>query len=835
MAKTSGALNARLTISGDAEAERKLERVGDAGERALGRISRAGHSDNFEGIEKGAEGLERTFEHISNLGNLSGLGSVLQGIASSVGSVNVALGATVAVVAAVTAGLFELAEKGAKFGAEIKDGATRVGTSADDYVKLRYALSQAGAGAEDFEKAMGVILEASQQADTGAESVQKAADKIVHNEDRIRAAAEATADAYRTRADTLKESAIRAADDLSEITLRFTRARDAARKLDGDKETEALKKANDDRVEAVRLLNKRLAEEKRLADKAVQQEAEKQQRENAKQRQKDVDDYNKAIAEAATKAEGARKKFQDLGISLRMGDQARDPATIFREVANAIGEIDDAASKSAKAIDLFGRRFGTRLVEALSEGREALKKLEDEAVHLNLIPTKGELDLADKFDDALSQLRQTLTAAVGRIGIALTPLFDPVISAIAEVIGTSIPALIAAAKGLQAVLQPIFDDVANAILGKTNEIKSQFIFVLVRAAQEFAKAVIAAGQVIGLVLQQIGAGFTYVDGIIQSIFGGASIGGILGFLVSMRLIVGVVSLLYSGLVALVAGPLTLLAGALGPIATVMGTIAAAVGWPLILIAGLTALIATLLLAGDGWENFKKGVIATAELVASFIKYLTDPLVAAFNTAADAAKTAWANIYYWASYYAGIIIQNWQVVLGWIKAVADAIAAILGTSSSVAANPQQATPFRQIDVTKNADGGAISGPGTGTSDSILSWLSNGEFVIKARAVRFWGLRAMQALNSMTAPGFAAGGYVDSLAGLMSPASGAGGATMFDGASATQGRVAIDLTHNGTTFRDLLAPAELAARMQRYASSQQRVSLGRRPTAWGAGVA
>ena len=37
----------------------------------------------------------------------------------------------------------------------------------------------------------------------------------------------------------------------------------------------------------------------------------------------------------------------------------------------------------------------------------------------------------------------------------------------------------------------------------------------------------------------------------------------------------------------------------------------------------------------------------------------------------------------------------------------------------------------------ADGGAISGPGTGTSDSIPAMLSDGEFVMTAKAVRGMG--------------------------------------------------------------------------------------------------
>lgn len=53
---------------------------------------------------------------------------------------------------------------------------------------------------------------------------------------------------------------------------------------------------------------------------------------------------------------------------------------------------------------------------------------------------------------------------------------------------------------------------------------------------------------------------------------------------------------------------------------------------------------------------------------------------------------------------------------------------------------------QAQARQNATGGYISGPGTETSDSILSWLSNGEFVMRASAVRRYGADFMAALNA-----------------------------------------------------------------------------------------
>lgn len=69
----------------------------------------------------------------------------------------------------------------------------------------------------------------------------------------------------------------------------------------------------------------------------------------------------------------------------------------------------------------------------------------------------------------------------------------------------------------------------------------------------------------------------------------------------------------------------------------------------------------------------------------------------------------------------------------------------------------------------ADGGRVVGPGTGTSDSVMARLSNGENVITADATSHYGQQFMNDLNAMRLPRFAQGGLVGSSAG----ASGASG--------------------------------------------------------------
>jgi hypothetical protein len=53
-------------------------------------------------------------------------------------------------------------------------------------------------------------------------------------------------------------------------------------------------------------------------------------------------------------------------------------------------------------------------------------------------------------------------------------------------------------------------------------------------------------------------------------------------------------------------------------------------------------------------------------------------------------------------------------------------------------------------TKRADGGAIYGAGSETSDSIPAWLSHNEYVHTAAAHRYYGTGAMDAINSRSIP-------------------------------------------------------------------------------------
>ncbi len=62
-----------------------------------------------------------------------------------------------------------------------------------------------------------------------------------------------------------------------------------------------------------------------------------------------------------------------------------------------------------------------------------------------------------------------------------------------------------------------------------------------------------------------------------------------------------------------------------------------------------------------------------------------------------------------------------------------------------------------NLARYADGGKVSGPGTGTSDSVPAMLSNGEYVVRAGAVKAIGTAALDKINNADKPHFADGGF------------------------------------------------------------------------------
>lgn len=153
-------------------------------------------------------------------------------------------------------------------------------------------------------------------------------------------------------------------------------------------------------------------------------------------------------------------------------------------------------------------------------------------------------------------------------------------------------------------------------------------------------------------------------------------------------------------------------------------------------------------ANDAWQSYGKGAVGALQAFNptwnEFLAGLTSKSTSAWaaflagtQTAADTFKSIWQSTLEWLS-------NAISTVGSAVKSAVSATANAIGTAAA------SGVPF--------AAGGMVRGSGTGTSDSILARLSNGEFVMSTKAVQHWGPQLLASLNSLRNPGFALGGLV-----------------------------------------------------------------------------
>jgi hypothetical protein len=206
-------------------------------------------------------------------------------------------------------------------------------------------------------------------------------------------------------------------------------------------------------------------------------------------------------------------------------------------------------------------------------------------------------------------------------------------------------------------------------------------------------------------------------------------------------------------------------------------------------------VAALTEIGDFFQNVWDKIVQTGTAAWNAITQaaidafhnLTDPIVQLVNSIIDVIQQA---------------IDKAKVLWSYITGNQQASAADGGGGSGLPA----------------AGGGLITGPGTATSDSIPAWLSTGEFVMRASAVRTYGAGLMHALNSLQAPRFAAGGLNLGHA-----------APRFATASVpVSGQRVLNLSIEGRSFSGLSIPENTAKSLERFAVNSQIASTGRKPS-------
>lgn len=247
--------------------------------------------------------------------------------------------------------------------------------------------------------------------------------------------------------------------------------------------------------------------------------------------------------------------------------------------------------------------------------------------------------------------------------------------------------------------------------------------------------------------------------------------------------------------------------------------------------GILAQIAVLLIqtAWQGLAGFLSGIWETVRSGAtSAWTWVSDQATVAVNYISGIFSGLRDNIIQSFTSIRDFILETWNRVKGAIAAMSGG-----GGGGSTA----EATGF--------ARGGHVRGPGSGTSDSVPIWASAGEYVVRAKAVRKYGVGLLHALNGLKIDPkqfkFAAGGLVQSLS--FDPAAlrdAMQGIISFDaprmqprmayadGGMVRGGGNVLNLSIDGQRFEGLNADEDTFGALQKYAAKRSLRSAGRKPT-------
>lgn len=524
---------------------------------------------------------------------------------------------------------------------------------------------------------------------------------------------------------------------------------------------------------------------------------------------------NRTIAEAAVGGNSQEAAFTRLGIAVR--DSAGNLKTgdvILAEIADRFKDLPDGVQKSAIAMELFGRS-GTQLIPLLNGGADGLAELRKEAEALGLVMSETQAAQAEVFNDNLTRIGEASSGAANRVAGELLPnlvdlsnlLVDlnkdaGATTIVANVLGGAVrvlaSAVLIAGNGFGSLGRMIGAAAAAAVSASRGEFaeaaeimrqvsrdnaKEQALMIervkglwsgageeAARAAVELKKQqrqleIISKGTVDALVsdqkkltraikdrirevsaaenaanrdLEKLKSERLKIEQRYQDAIAGMNAGGESSYGAAQALKVGAREALRAGDVE---GAQAKAQAALKMLQDLQAAGANTYGF-----AGFIGELRDIELAANDIEQSR------AE---QKIKAIKDEM-AQLKQAADQLKDM------------PVSVKMDEAALASVRAQLDELAK-REIIVKVGAQYDFSQPYTLQDPgpapQKFATGGYISGPGTGTSDSIPAYLSNGEYVINAAAVRKLGKRHLDMLNSgIPIPRFADGGMVGTVASL-----------------------------------------------------------------------
>ncbi len=145
-----------------------------------------------------------------------------------------------------------------------------------------------------------------------------------------------------------------------------------------------------------------------------------------------VKKMQKTLFEASKGSKSATDALKLLGLKVEDIIDLK-PDEQFDKIMEAIADIEDPTTRTAAALDIFGKS-GTDLLPMLDGGVEGFRALKDEAVKTGAVFTDEGAAKADKFGDSLGKLQASLSGVALVVADQLMPALQPMIDKLVNII-----------------------------------------------------------------------------------------------------------------------------------------------------------------------------------------------------------------------------------------------------------------------------------------------------------------------------------------------------------------------------------------------------------------
>lgn len=557
---------------------------------------------------------------------------------------------------------------------------------------------------------------------------------------------------------------------------------------------------------------------------------------------------SKAMFEARSGSGEQADAFAALGVSITdAAGNYKNAEQVLIEISDVFAKSTDDTLKLGAGAKLFGKSVAD-LVPTLNKGGAALRELGLEAERLGIVFTKSQAATVSGMMDAFDKVGTAITGIRSQLTLMFAPALTTSANAFVEALVKIRPRLEEIGAVLLTKVQPILNDFVTLIGGGALAADSG-LGQLVGVFNTIATAATVAFTAISLVFQVISAGLDKVLTPLRLLFGEGFNGDVILATALILKMVGAFRVLATVIALVKVVYLAFLAATL----PAWGAVALAILAAIVVLGVLTVTFEKLGgVAARAWEGTLEWFKYWYTTIDEFITYLADSIREFIDKNMARITAAWeATKQYFNEWVAWIkagyddvintIIGLWdslgakvQAVIDFInnlitatiqkaKDAANAIMAMMGAGSGGGGDSGSSDSGDGF-----AGGGYVRGRGTSRSDSIAAWLSNGEFVQRAAAVRKYGAHFMHQINNLQFParGFADGGLAllgGAGIGYNTPAAPSSG-------QSSSGRP-VNLTIGGETFAGLIAPDAVAEKLIRFATNQQSRLIGRKPAWYG----